>query len=290
MPTPSDVLNRTSVIIITGGSSGIGSALIKAILKLRPDIGLCNLSRSKPDFFLGANGVHLPTDLGDSGQLADSAAAISEVLTKFPQGEVILINNSGFGDYGAQFEADAAKQLKMVDLNIRAVVDLTTRLLPQILDRGGAIVNIASTAAFQTTPYMATYGATKAFVLNWTLGLNEELRESKVHAMAVCPGPTRSNFFKAAGFEAPPMQGDSGLNAWLDMTAEEVADRTLQGLAREKPMIVTGWKNNLIAFIGSKAPKVLGTRLGGAVLRKMRLEQHKAARGSGDGPSSPSVS
>ncbi len=274
MPTPSDVLNCASVIIITGGSSGIGSALIKAIIKLRPDIFVCNLSRSKPDFFLGEQGVHLPTDLADSQQLADSAAAINELLTDAAPGEVILINNSGFGDYGAQFEADPAKQLRMIDLNVRAVVDLTTRLLPQLLDRGGAVINIASTAAFQTTPYMATYGATKAFVLSWTLGLNEELRGSKVHAMAVCPGPTRSNFFKAAGFEVPPMQGQ-GLNAWLDMTADKVADYTLQGLAQRKTMVVTGWKNNLIAFFGSKAPKVLGTRLGGAILRKMRLELHK---------------
>ena len=279
MPRPSDVLKRASVIIVTGGSSGIGSALIKAMQKLSPELCICNLSRTKPDFFLGQNGVHLATDLSDAEQLAASADALSAILEQFPLGEVILINNSGFGDYGSQHQADAAKQLKMIDLNVRAVVDLTTRLLPRMLGRGGAVINIASTAAFQSTPYMATYGATKAFVLNWTLALNEELRGSKVHAMAVCPGPTRSNFFKAAGFETPPMQGDQGLNAWLDMTSEEVAERTLHALAKRKAMVVTGWKNYVIAFIGSKVPKVLGTRLGGAALRKLRLEQHQSPKG-----------
>ncbi len=277
MPTPADILKRATVLIITGGSSGIGSALIKATLRLSPEIRVCNLSRSKPDFFLGLDGVHLSTDLADATQLAKSVEAICGILTNTPAGEVILINNSGFGDYGAQFEVNPAKQLRMIDLNARAVVDLTTRLLPEMLKRGGAVINIASTAAFQPTPYLATYGATKAFILNWTLGLNEELQTSRVHAMAVCPGPTRSNFFKEAGFEVSPMQGNKGLNGWLDMTAEQVADYTLKGLAKGKPVVITGWKNNLIAFIGSQTPKVLSVRLGGAILRKMRLERHRGS-------------
>lgn len=93
----------------------------------------------------------------------------------------------------------------MIDLNVRAVVDLSSRLLPVILPRGGTIVTIASTAAFQPTPFLATYGATKAFVRNWSLALNEDLRGIKVRTLTVCPGPTRSNFFKAAGFETLPM-------------------------------------------------------------------------------------
>ncbi|MDP4694598.1 MAG: SDR family NAD(P)-dependent oxidoreductase, partial [Opitutales bacterium] len=111
----------------------------------------------------------------------------------------------GYGDYGRMPDLDIGKQLNMIDLNVRAVVDLTTRLLPQLLERGGAIVNIASTSAFQPTPFLATYGATKAFVLNWTLALNEDLRGTSVRALAICPGPTRSNFYKSAGFESPPM-------------------------------------------------------------------------------------
>lgn len=273
MPIPVpliETLNRFSVIIITGGSSGIGCSIIKAIMKLMPDVVLCNLSRSKPDIFLGKMGVHLTTDLSDAESLESAAAELKQIIAASPVGEVLLVNNSGFGDYGLFQESEIDKQLNMIDLNVRAIVDLTRKLLPVMQQRGGAVMNIASTAAFQPTPYLSTYGATKAFVLNWSLALNEELRGTKVRAMAVCPGPTRSNFFKRAGFETPPMQS-GGLNAMLDMSSDQVAELALIGLAKGKSLIVTGWMNKCIAFFGSKTPRVLVTRIGGAILRKMRL-------------------
>jgi len=268
-----ETLNRFSVVIVTGGSSGIGCSIIKAIIKIIPECTLCNLSRSKPDIFLGENGVHLPTDLSDAEQVRDSADQLKKIIETAPCGEILLINNSGFGDYGPTQDSEAHKQLNMIDLNVRAVVDLTVRMLPDLQKRGGAVMNIASTAAFQPTPYLATYGATKAFVLNWTLALNEDLRGTKVHAMAVCPGPTRSNFFKRAGFEAPPMEA-GGMNKFLDMSSDEVAEKALIALAKGKPLVVTGWMNKCIAFFGAKTPRVWVTRIGGRILRKMRLEQH----------------
>lgn len=281
MPTPSEYLKRASIIVITGGSSGIGAALIKAALNIRNDIRICNLSRSEPDFFMGETSMHLPTDLTDPDSLKRSAARVESIVTDAPEGELILFNNSGFGDYGPLQDLEAHKQLSMIDLNVRAVVELTAHLMPELQSRGGVVVNIASTAAFQPTPFMATYGATKAFVLNWSLALNEDLRGTKVRSLAVCPGPTRSNFFHAAGFESPPMQG--GVNGALDMTSEQVADLTLDALARGKSLVVTGWKNKLIAFFGSKTPKVLVTQIGGAILRKLRLEQHRASHAGGSG-------
>jgi len=275
MPTPdrletlTKTINRFSVIIVTGGSSGIGNSFIKAIRKIVPDGHLCNLSRSKPDVFLGENGRHFPTDLSDADEVGQVAAELKEIIAGAPSGEVLLINNSGFGDYGPTQQANVGNQLNIIDLNIRAVVDLTLKLMPDMQERGGVVMNIASTAAFQPTPYLATYGATKSFVLNWSLALNEDLRGTKVKAMAVCPGPTRSNFFKRAGFETPPMEA-GGFNKFLDMTADEVAEIALVGLARGKPLVVTGWLNKCIAFFGGKVPRVWGTRIGGKVLRKMR--------------------
>ncbi len=265
---------RYSVIIVTGGSSGIGCSIIKAIQKLTPNVVLCNLSRSKPDIFLGSHGQHFPVDLSAPSAVEKVAKALQQQIDSSPVGEVLLINNSGFGDYGRIAELDINKQLNMIDLNVRAVVDLTIRLLPALLDRGGMVVNIASTSAFQPTPFLATYGATKAFVLNWTLALNEDLRGSKARALAVCPGPTRSNFFKAAGFDTPPM--NKGVNKGLDMTADEVATRTLKAIAQQKSLTITGWKNHCIAFFGGKMPIVAVTRIGGIILRKMRLEQHRS--------------
>lgn len=269
----SKYFDRFSVIIVTGGSSGIGCSIIKAIIRLSPELVLCNLSRTKPDIFLGPNGTHFPVDLSDSNALEAVAEALKRRIADAPSGEVLLINNSGFGDYGCLQDLDLHKQLKMTDLNIRAIVDLSARLLPKMLERGGVITNIASTAAFQPTPFMATYGSSKAFVLNWSLALNEDLRGTKVRTLAVCPGPTRSNFFKAAGFDTPPME--KGANKGLDMTSDQVAEMTIDAIAKERALVVTGWKNKCIAFFGSKTPIVWVTKIGAKILRKMRLEQHK---------------
>ena len=273
MPTPTEYLKHTSVIIVTGGSSGIGCSIIKAIKNLAPTSTLCNLSRSKPGDFFDQHGIHIATDLSDSKAVAAAAAQLNIIIAEAEAGEVLLINNSGFGDYGRLQDLDRTKQLQMIDLNVRAVVDLTAHLLPQMLERGGCVVNVASTAGFQPTAYLATYGATKAFVLNWTLALGEDLRGTKVRTLAVCPGPTRSNFFKSAGFETPPMQ--EGVSLTPDMTSEQVADLTLQALAKGKSLLVTGWRNKLIAFFGSKFPIIVVTRVGAAILRKMRLETHQ---------------
>lgn len=273
MPTPTEYLKHTSVIIVTGGSSGIGCSIIKAIKKVATTATICNLSRSKPGDFFDERDIHIETDLSDSSAVATAAGRLHTIIAGAEPGEVLLINNSGFGDYGSLHDLDRAKQLRMIDLNVRAVVDLTAHIMPKMLERGGCVVNVASTAAFQPTPYLATYGATKAFVLNWTLALGEDLRGTKVRTLAVCPGPTRSNFFKSAGFETPPMREGASLTP--DMTSEEVADLTLQAVAKGKSLLVTGWKNKLIAFFGSKFPIIVVTRIGGAILRKMRLEAHK---------------
>lgn len=276
MPSPErsetllKALNRFSVIVVTGGSSGIGCSFIKATRKLNPDAVLCNLSRSEPQVFLGEKGHHLTTDLSNPQSLRVAVEKLLAILTKAPAGELLLINNSGFGDYGPFQDRDFSKHLNMIDWNIRAVVDLSARLLPTLLDRGGAIMNIASTASFQPTPFLATYGATKAFVLNWTLALNEDLRETRVRALAICPGPTRSNFFKRAGFSTPPMRGGR-VNAAFDMSSEEVVTLSFEALAGGKVIVVTGWKNKCIAFFGSKIPRAYVTRIGGAILRKMRF-------------------
>ena len=268
-----EYFSRFCVIIITGGSSGIGCSIIKAILSINPDLLLCNLSRSKPEIYLGKNGVHYPVDLCDAQALSDTVEAIKKRIHDAPRGEVLLVNNSGFGDYGRFSDLETSKQLSMIDLNVRAVVDMTSRLLPQMLERGGTIVNVASIAAFQPTPFLATYGATKAFVRNWSLALSEDLRGTKVRALVICPGPTRSNFFKAAGFKNPPMRKGGALS--LDMTTEEVAEQTICAIANERTLVINGWKNSCIALFCSKMPLLAINRIGAFILRKMRLEQHK---------------
>ena len=273
MPTPSEYFKDTAAVVITGGSSGIGSALIKAIANLNSSTLLCNLSRTKPDFFEGNRYFHVAADLCRASELACAATKLEAFLENAPNGRVVLINNSGFGDYGSVDELEMEKQLDMMQLNMSALVALTMRLLPLLRQRGGAVVNVASTAAFQPVPGMATYAASKAFVLHWSLALSEDLRGSGVCALAVCPGPTRSNFFRAAGFASPPLQG--GLNRWLDMSAEAVADRTLCALARGRKLVITGWKNRFTAVLSHFLPKPVVARFAGAAMRRLRLEQYR---------------
>ena len=121
-----EYFKRFSVIIITGGSSGIGCSIIKAITSIAPRAQLCNLSRSKPEISLGDNGQHYPVDLIDGQALAEAAEALKARIEFAPEGEILLVNNSGFGDYGRLPDLEIHKQLSMIDLNVRAVVDLSS--------------------------------------------------------------------------------------------------------------------------------------------------------------------
>lgn len=178
-----------------------------------------------------------------------------------------MINNAGFGGYGRVDDLSADTQAGMIDLNVRAVVDLTTRLLPVLRRRGGVVVNIASTAAFQPTAYMATYGATKAFVLHWTLALNEELRGTGVRALAVCPGPTATAFFKRAGMQ------EGAVNDAFGQTSEAVAREIFAALGTGQALVVTGWKNKVLTALSGMLPKVWAARVAASVLARYRLKK-----------------
>lgn len=265
-------MSEYSVIIVTGGSSGIGKAFIEHAWKLNPEVVICNLSRRKPAINLGELKLrHVAVDLADSGALRAAAAEVLNYLNQgAPAGKILLVNNSGFGGYGKSDELDRGHQLEMIDLNVRAVVDLTNRLLPELRKRGGAVINIASTAAFQPTAYLATYGATKAFLLHWSLALNEELRGSGVRALAVCPGPTATEFFKRAGLKQGAVSDRFG------QTCDDVIETTLRALASGRAQVVSGWGNWFVAAFSSRLPKPWAARLGAAILAKFRMSRVSA--------------
>ena len=272
-----ELLSEYAVIVVTGGSSGIGKAFIEHARKLNPEVVICNLSRREPHGFSGElKSRHFPVDLGRLGELTQAADAVISFLHEAaPQGKILLINNSGFGGYGRVDELGAAHQCEMIDVNVRAVVDLTTRLLPTLKARGGAILNIASTAAFQPTAFMATYGATKAFLLHWSLALGEDLRPLGVRVLAVCPGPTATEFFRRAGLKQGAVSDRWG------QTADEVVLESLRALAAGRGPMVCGWKNRLLAAVGSRLPKPWAARLGAAVLARYRMSRVTAGAGEG---------
>jgi uncharacterized protein len=266
----SEALQPFSAVVVTGGSSGIGKSFIELGRKLGPKLIFCNLSRRPPpeNIFCDAPERlnHFTCDLTDPKALDDAVASIVELLDReVPAGQILLINNSGIGTFGRFQELNLAQELAMIDLNVRAVVQLTGRLLPLLRRRGGAILNVASTVAFQPTAYAATYGASKAFILHWTLALNEELRGTGVRALALCPGTTVTDFFARAG-----LGSDATANAFA-MSSEEVVDAAFRALAAGRAQVVPGWKNRLYTTASSFVSKPFAARVAAKIMRRNRL-------------------
>jgi short-subunit dehydrogenase len=249
--------------LITGASSGIGEVFARrlaargrnVLLVARSEdklITLCNeLGRSN-----SIRAQYIALDLS----LAESPARLFEEAEKRGLTIDLLVNNAGFGSFGDFAKADLARELNMIDLNIKALVELTYRFLQPMRERKqGAIINVASTAAFQAVPYMATYAATKAFVLSFSEALWEENRSHGIKVMALCPGVTETNFFEAARGEKPP--------ARASQTPEEVVDTALRALARGRSHIISGWINRTMTESERLAPRSLVTRMAGRMMR-----------------------
>jgi short-subunit dehydrogenase len=161
------------------------------------------------------------------------------------------------GDFA---QLDLATELRMIDVNVRALLELTHLFLAPMRERkSGAIINVASTAGFQAVPFMATYAATKAFVLTFTEALWEENRPHGVKVMALCPGSTDTNFFEASRMQRPPMR--------VSQTPDEVVDAALRGLKRGKSSVISGWTNRFMIETQRAVPRTLVLRAAGAVLR-----------------------
>ena len=262
----SEAFRSFTAAIVTGGSSGLGQAFIRNGLKVHPELRFCNLSRSTPENFSDGKYLHhIPCDLGRSDDVEHAARQVESWLTGTPRGRVLLINNSGFGAYAPFPEPNLSRQLEMIDVNTRAVVHLTGLLLPTLQARGGAIITIASVMGFQPTPYGATYGATKAFVLHWTLALNEELKGSAVRAVAVSPGSTKSNFFRAAGMPAQPV------SPTVSMEPDDVVADAMRALAKGRAQVVPGWRNKMMTFLASRVSKPFAARVAGNFIAKTRV-------------------
>ena len=249
--------------LITGASSGIGAAFARklaargrnVLLVARSEdklIALCNeLGR-----LTSIRAQYLTLDL----EQPDAAAQLFEETQKRELEVEMLINNAGFGSMGDFTKLDLNRELEMLQLNIRTLVDLTHRfLLPMRERKRGTIINVASTAGFQGVPYMATYAATKAFVLSFSEALWDENRAHGVHVMALCPGVTETNFFEASKIDRPPMR--------TIQTPEEVVEAALKGLARKKSVVISGWTNWFTIEAERFVPRSTVTKVAGKALR-----------------------
>ena len=253
LPPPSDSLTA----LVTGASAGIGEAIARELaargygvtLTARREDRLRSLAEELAATY-GVRAEAIGADLGDAAARDGLAAAIAELGLDVE----ILVNNAGFGGSGDFASAERERLVSMVELNCAALLDFQARYLPGMVERGrGAVINVASTSAFQPLPGSATYAATKAFVLSLSEAVHEELKGSGVTLTAICPGPVRTEFTQAAGMP----QAEEGTPDFVWMSAESVAKAALDAAEKGKRAIVPGLLNRAGTLAGQHGPRKL---------------------------------
>lgn len=254
------------VTVITGASSGIGAALARRVARDGRRVVLVARRAERLEALAaelhaqhGIGVQPIPADLAQAGAVAGLAGEIER------RGLVVdwLINNAGFGTHGCFHELPLDEELKEIQLNAVALVELTGRFLPGMVQRRrGAVINVASVAAFAPGPYMATYCATKAFVKSFSEAIAAEVASAGVHVLCVCPGFTRTEFQAKADVDV------SALPGCIWMSADEVADQAVRAVGRNA-VLVNGAMNGMTATLMRLSPW-LATRLVGAVMKPGR--------------------
>jgi len=249
-------LNRTAVI--TGASSGIGLELAGLMAFDRIDLVLASRNREKletiRDNLTKKYGIKVKIIQIDLSDEASPEKLFYEVKKSGLQIDY-LINNAGFGDYGFFIDSDPDKLSRMIDLNIKTLTRLTRLFAPLMVLQGrGAIMNVASTAAFQPGPLMAVYYATKAYVLSFSQALAKELEGSGVTVTALCPGATDTGFKSAANLEGSKLFAGKRIASALD-----VARYGYKAMLKGKRIAVHGIINSLLVFSVRLMPSSLVT-------------------------------
>jgi uncharacterized protein len=257
LPEPS--VAGTSVV--TGASSGIGAAIAKELASRGHSLALVarreERLRTLATELTSAYGVAAEVIAADLGNAEGRDRLVEELRSRARVVEV-LVNNAGFGHQADFARSPRERMVEMVDLNVGAVVDLTSRFLTGMVDRGrGSVINIASTAAFQPLPGLAVYAASKAFVLSFSEAIRTELRGTGVTVTAVCPGPVRTEFTEVAGIGGVEDRTPGAV--W--MSADEIAHHAVDGAAHDRRVVVPGTLNRAGALAGQHSPRALALPL-----------------------------
>jgi uncharacterized protein len=253
LPAPS----YGSTVLITGASSGIGADLARQFAERGYNVTLTARRRERleglADELREAHDIHVDVETCD---LAD-AAARRRLADKLRSGErevVGVCNNAGFGNLGNLLDQDLESETDVVRLNVEAVHELTGAFLPRMVEQGaGAVLNVASTAAFQPLPGFATYAASKAFVHSFSEAVHSELSGTGVSVTSLCPGFTRTEFEQAAGAE----DAASKLPGFTWMESEDVARQAVEGMLAGKRTVVPGVLNKAVSTSGRYVPRTV---------------------------------
>ncbi len=252
LPTPDP--DRTC--LVTGASSGIGLEIARELA--RRGLGLALVARragrlqSLAEELSAANGVRvevIAADVSDEGSRSTIEPRVAEAGLTVD----LLVNDAGVSTTGPVHRADRARELAMVRTDVEAVVDLCTVFLPGMVERGaGAILNVASTAAYQPLPGQAGYGASKAFVLSYSQALGGELRGTGVTVTVLCPGPVETDFGRTAGLSEAEAEGSLPKFMWVP--AATVAKAAVDGVATGRHVVIPGAANAVAAGLAKVTP------------------------------------
>ncbi len=250
--------------IVTGASSGMGVEFSKQLARRGYDLVLVARRLDRLDALatelketMRVEAVAISCDLGVPG----AAAKLVAELDARKIAPSALVNNAGFGAQGVAIDLPVERMTEMIQLNVASLTELSLIVGKGMASRGGgSIVNVASTAAFQPSPYFAVYAATKAYVLSFSLALNHDLAPRGVHVMALCPGATRTEFFDNGGVKIE-------MGNFFFMTPEETVRIGMAALQAERPLVVAGWLNKIMSFLSRISPLWIATRTAAFVMK-----------------------
>ena len=255
------------VTVVTGASAGIGASLARVFARHGHEVAL--VARREKEMVLLANELavsarYKPHVITADLLRTDAPARIAHELLGRGLEPAYVVNNAGFGLHGRAAELDRAEQLAMIDLNVRALTDLSLRWVDGIARHRGGILNVASVAGFLPGPGMAVYYASKNYVLSFTEALAHELAPQGIRVTALCPGPVATEFQRRAGISARPIGRLRG------RTADEVAEAGYRGLMAGRRLVIPGFGNRVVSFLPRLMPR-------GMMLRT--VESYQRGRG-----------
>jgi hypothetical protein len=246
------------VVLITGASSGIGAALAKVFAAHGHEIALVARRGDRLEALAGeiaATGRPRPTLITVDLERRDGASAIAAELSSLGLEPAIVVNNAGFGLRGAAAALSRDEQLAMIDLNVRALTELSLMFVDSLVRHHGGILNVASLAAFLPGPGMAVYYASKAYVLSFSEALHRELSERRVRVTALCPGPVPTEFQARAGLSLPAAA------RLLELSAERVAQIGYDAFMAGQRVVIAGIGNRIVVSLMRLVPHALLLRL-----------------------------
>ena len=247
-----------AIALITGASAGLGVEFARQLSKRGHRLVLAARRKDRLEALAAelGNARAVAIDLAESG----SAARLLAEIEAGGEHVELLVNNAGFGLKGRVAEVNAMRLREMIDLNVASLTELCRAVAPGMIERrSGAILNVASTAAFQPGPNMAVYFATKAYVLSLSEALHEELKAHGIRVTALCPGPTRTEFGAVAGI------GDNVLFDRLATDAASVVQAGLNGLDDNRAIVIPGLLNKVTAASPRFLPRALVRKIAGAI-------------------------